>query len=156
MRTTEPRGVAARSDEGHDIRSERSLRALLRRELAAAAMYEKATARVVGEERIALDQNRWSHVVRAVALGQLIREHGDAPPPTAGPWSLAATVVGSSAALSQKLALRAVHEAEHLFTDSLEHGLAHLSSSDRKRVEDDIVPAQRESEERARRLVDAG
>jgi demethoxyubiquinone hydroxylase (CLK1/Coq7/Cat5 family) len=140
------------SDEG-DVRSNRSLRDLLRRELAAAAMYEKATQRVKGEERIALEQNRWSHVVRAVALGQLIREHGDAPPSTAGAWSLAATLVGSSAALSQKLALRAVHEAEHLISDSLESGLSHLSTGDRMRIESDILPQQRESEERARRIM---
>ena len=136
-----------------DVRSNRSLRDLVRRELAAAAMYEKATKRVKGEERIVLEQNRWSHVVRAVALGQLMREHGDAPPATAGPWSLVATLVGGSAALSQKLALRAVHEAEHLISGSLESGISHLSPGDRRRVETDIVPEQRESEERARRIM---
>lgn len=138
-----------------DRRSHRSLRDLLRRELAAAAMYEKAVQRVRGAQRIALEQNRWSHVVRAVALGQIIREHGDAPPATAGPWTVASSLVAGSAALSQKLALRAVHEAEHLISDSLASGLEQLALPDRLRIETDILPQQRESEERARRILAA-
>lgn len=126
---------------------------LLRHEIAAAAMYEKAAKKVKGEERIAFEQNRWSHVVSAVALGQMIRDHGAAPASGAGRWQLASSLVAGSAVLSQGLALRALHETEHRISEAMEHRLDDLPYRDRERVEADILPLQRECEQRARSIL---
>ena len=113
----------------------RLLNRLLRTELAAAAVYEKALTHVDDPaDRKVLQENRTSHATRAVMLGQLIARQGGKPVHRAGPLSWIGKLVEAGASMmGRDTLMRSLREAEAL---SLESYLTNVKQLDAESAEE--------------------
>lgn len=113
----------------------RLLNRLLRTELAAAAVYEKALTHVDDPaDRKVLQENRTSHATRAVMLGQVIERQGGKPVHRAGPLSFIGKLLEAGASMLGRDALmRSLREAEAL---SLEAYLTNVKQLDAESAEE--------------------
>lgn len=113
----------------------RLLNRLLRTELAAASVYEKALTHIDDPaDRQVLQENRTSHATRAVMLGQLIERQGGKPVHQAGPLSWIGKLIEAGASMMGRDALmRSLREAEAL---SLETYLTNVKRLDAESAEE--------------------
>ena len=114
----------------------RLLNRLLRTELAAAAVYEKALTHVDDPvDRQVLQENRTSHATRAVMLGQLIERQGGKPVHRAGPLSWIGKLLEAGASmLGRETLMRSLREAEALSLEAYLTNVRHLDAESAEQI----------------------
>lgn len=120
------------------------LKDLCKEEIAAARTYEKAQSlRVLAGHADVLARCYASHQQRAAELGRRITTLGGEPPNAPGVWgSLMPTLATAAAAMSEKLAVSLLEEAEDRGVRRYRDQLPNLDPANRAFLIERIVPAQ--------------